>query len=326
MGRAGCVNHDDDGSGLRTLNTPRSRCAGHSYHLLRPQGPPETSSGGDISSNGCTALSSMHRIGDERLVAKGIPSRKRLLDADPISVSRVMVAPSTKKRRKLQSSTYTPVISDADNLATALVPESTPLPPALPLTSSLQTTQPQLPDAESKYTTSNSPSPSRSPTPEQMRASFLRNAVRVPGKRRYRRRSSPSFFPPTMAVPERREDDEENDLYPADSYHLRPPYSDGHFYEHSPAVESSAEHRTAPHEDLFVSGTPSTFSGKRSNPPTAVSASPKVPSFSPSSPVKYWNSVNFGPTSLEIGKNMRKDNVSTPSSAGDESQRDESRF
>lgn len=172
---------------------------------------------------------------DKRLVAKGIPSRKRLLDADPISVGRVTVTPSTRKRRKLHSSTHTPVLSDTDNLAThtdALVPESTPLPSALPFTLSLQTTQPQLPDAESTDTTPNSPSPSRSPSPEQMRASFLRNAVRVPGKRRYRRRSSPSYFPPTMAVPERREDDEENVLYPADSYHLQPPYSDSRFYGH----------------------------------------------------------------------------------------------
>ncbi len=55
---------------------------------------------------------------DKRLVAKGIPSRKRLLDADPISVGRVTVTPSTRKRRKLHSSTHTPVLSDTDNLAT----------------------------------------------------------------------------------------------------------------------------------------------------------------------------------------------------------------
>ncbi len=178
---------------------------------------------------------------DKRLVAKGIPSRKRLLDADPISVGRVTVTPSTRKRRKLHSSTHTPVLSDTDNLATytdALVPESTPLPSALPFTLSLQTTQPQLPDAESTDTTPNSPSPSRSPSPEQMRASFLRNAVRVPGKRRYRRRSSPSYFPPTMAVPERREDDEENVLYPADSYHLQLP-SNSRFCEHFPGQPGS---------------------------------------------------------------------------------------
>ncbi|PBK98518.1 kinase-like protein [Armillaria gallica] len=209
----------------------------------------------------------MHTTGDKRLVAKGIPSRKRLLDADPISVGRVTVTPSTRKRRKLHSSTHTPVLSDTDNLATytdALVPEPAPLPSALPFTLSLQTTQPQLPDAESTDTTPNSPSPSRSPSPEQMRASFLRNAVRGPGKRKFRRRSSPSFFPPTMAVPERREDDEENVLYPADSYHLRPPYSDSRFDGHSP-----------------------------------------------------------GPTSLEGGQNTRETNVSTFSSAGDESQKEE---
>ncbi|KAK0429742.1 hypothetical protein EV421DRAFT_1864558 [Armillaria borealis] len=163
----------------------------------------------------------MHKIRDEGVVVKSIPSRKRLIDADPISV----VTPSTRKRRKLHSSTYTPVLSGTDNLTThsdAHLPGSTPLPSALPLTPSPQTTPPQLPDAESKHTTPNSPSPSRSPSPEQMRASFLRNAVPVPGKRRFRRRSSPSYFPPTMPVPERREDDEEYIMHPTDTYHLRP--------------------------------------------------------------------------------------------------------
>ncbi|KAK0218731.1 hypothetical protein IW262DRAFT_1051954 [Armillaria fumosa] len=139
----------------------------------------------------------MHRIRDESLVVKAIPPRKRLLDADPVSV----VTPSARKRRKLHSSADTSVLPGTDNLATALVPESvTPLSSAL-LTSLLRTTQPQLPDAESKYTIPNSPSPSRSPSPEEIRASFLRNAVRIPGKRRYRRRSSPSYFPPTIAIP-----------------------------------------------------------------------------------------------------------------------------
>ncbi|KAK0473643.1 kinase-like domain-containing protein [Armillaria novae-zelandiae] len=39
--------------------------------------------------------------------------------------------------------------------------------------------------------------------------------------------------------------------------------------------------------------------------------------------MEYRNSVDFGPTSLEVGQDTRKANISTPSSAGDESQRDE---
>ncbi|KAK0502313.1 kinase-like domain-containing protein [Armillaria luteobubalina] len=145
----------------------------------------------------------MRKIGgtpDESLAVKDIPPRKRLLDADPIAV----ITPSAKKRRKLHSSADASVLPGTNNLATALVPGSvTPLSSALPLTSLLRITQPQLPDARSKYTIPNSPSPSRSPSPEGMTTSFLRNAVRVPGKRRYRRRSSPSYFPPAIAVPER---------------------------------------------------------------------------------------------------------------------------
>ncbi|KAK0470595.1 hypothetical protein IW261DRAFT_1515858 [Armillaria novae-zelandiae] len=64
--------------------------------------------------------------------------------------------------------------------------------------------------------------------------------------------------------------------------------------------------------------------GKGSILPTVVSASPpKVPSFSPSLPMEYRSTVKFGPTALEVGQNTRKANVSTPFSAGDESQRDE---